>query len=161
MGILLQRGQGRSWIRDFSYLTERIEAFDSAQESLIAYKYPNFSNESKLRLAVDQAQILSDKSGTSFRSSSTHADLRPMLSPVLNGFRAIGGRGELAVIYCGTGLSIQTLHWAMSSGDGIKEYGSNIFPYIKFPGWICANSVQSYIDRLKEQLTDDESKRLV
>ncbi|KAF9944398.1 hypothetical protein BGZ65_012130, partial [Modicella reniformis] len=37
------------------------EAFDSAQESLIAYKYPNFSSESKLRLVVDEAQILSDK----------------------------------------------------------------------------------------------------
>lgn len=104
------------------------EAFDSAQESLIAYKYPNFSSESKLRLVVDEAQILSDKGSTSFRSSSAHADLRPMLSPVLNGFRAIGGRGELTIIYCGTGLSIRTLHWAMSSGDGIKEYGSNTFP---------------------------------
>ncbi|KAI8356979.1 hypothetical protein B0O80DRAFT_446273 [Mortierella sp. GBAus27b] len=137
------------------------EAFDSAQESLTAYKYPNFSSESKLRLVVDEAQILSDKGSTSFRSSSAHADLRPMLSPVLNGFRAIGGRGELTIIYCGTGLSIRTLHWAMSSGDGIKEYGSNTFPYIEFPGWTCANSVQSYIDRLKEQLPDDESKRQV
>ncbi|KAF9348111.1 hypothetical protein BGX34_002668, partial [Mortierella sp. NVP85] len=136
------------------------EAFDSVQESLIACNYPNFSNESKLRLVVDEAQILSDKGGTSFRSSSAHADLRPMLSPVLNGFRAIGGRGELTIIYCGTGLSIRTLHWAMSSGDGVKEYGSNTFPYIEFPGWTCASSVQSYIDRLKKQLLDDESKRL-
>ncbi|KAF9271311.1 hypothetical protein BGZ74_006202, partial [Mortierella antarctica] len=83
------------------------------------------------------------------------------LSPVLNGFRSLGGRGELTIIYCGTGLSIRTLHWALSSGDGVKEYGSSIFPYIEFPGWTGPDSVQSHIDRMKEYLPDDESKRMV
>ncbi|KAF9994042.1 hypothetical protein BGZ80_001265 [Entomortierella chlamydospora] len=137
------------------------DEFQSAQESLVAFNYPNFSSESKLRLVVDDAQILSDKGSTTFRSSSAQADLRPMLSPVLNGFRAIGGRGELTIIYCGTGLSIRTLHWAMSSGDGVKEYGSSTFPYIEFGGWMDSDLVQSYIDRIKEQLPEDDSKRIV
>ncbi|KAF9123791.1 hypothetical protein BGX30_001265 [Mortierella sp. GBA39] len=42
------------------------------------------------------------------------------------------------------------------SGDGIKEYCSNTFPYIEFPGWTGADSVQAYVDRLKERLPDDE-----
>ena len=83
------------------------------------------------------------------------------LSPVLNGFRSLGGRGELTIIYCGTGLSIKTLHWALSSGDGVKEFGSSTFPYIEFPGWTDPNSVQAFIDRMKEHLQDDESKRVV
>ncbi|KAF9317536.1 hypothetical protein BG006_003362, partial [Podila minutissima] len=114
-----------------------------------------------LRLVVDEAQILSDKSPTSFESSSPQSNLRPMLSPVLHGFRTTGDRGELTIIYSGTGLSIRTLHWAMSSGDGIKEYGSNIFPYVEFPGWAGPASVQSYVDRMKEHLPDDESQRMV
>ncbi|KAG0060064.1 hypothetical protein BGZ90_004177, partial [Linnemannia elongata] len=100
----------------------------SVRESLAAHAYPNFASESKLRLVVDEAQVLSDKGSTKFQSSYLETDPRPMLSPVLNGFRGAGGRNELTIIYCGTGLSIQTLHWAMSSGDGIKEYGSNTFP---------------------------------
>ncbi|KAF9125487.1 hypothetical protein BGX30_000445 [Mortierella sp. GBA39] len=55
----------------------------------------------------------------------------------------------------------RTLHWAQSSGDGVKEFGSSTFPYIEFPGWTDVKSIQSYIDRLKEQLSDDESKALV
>ncbi|KAI1290548.1 hypothetical protein EDD11_009178, partial [Mortierella claussenii] len=135
------------------------EEFESVQQSLLAFKYSNFSPDTKLRLVVDEAQILSDRGSTSFRSSSTPTDLRPMLSPVLNGFRSIGGRGELTIIYCGTGLSMRTLHWAMSSGDGVKEEGSNKFPYIEFRGWTGRDSVQSYIDRVKEQLPDSELKR--
>ncbi|KAF9536413.1 hypothetical protein EC957_011043 [Mortierella hygrophila] len=113
-----------------------------------------------LRLVVDDTQILSDKSPTSFESSSPQSNLRPMLSPVLHGFRTTGDRGELTIIYSGTGLSIRTLHWAMSSGDDIKEYDSNIFPYVEFPGWVGPASVQSYIDRMKEHLSDDESQRM-
>ncbi|KAF8927104.1 hypothetical protein BGZ47_002336 [Haplosporangium gracile] len=135
--------------------------FESVREILAAHNYPNFSSESKLRLVIDEAQILSDKCPTSFASSSTHGDLRPMLSPVLHAFRLTGLRDELTIIYCGTGLSIRTLHWAVSSGDGIKEYGSNTFPYIEFPGWTGAESVQAYVDHLKEQLPDDASKRQV
>ncbi|KAG0314046.1 hypothetical protein BG000_005676, partial [Podila horticola] len=137
------------------------DEFLSVRESLAARGYTNFSTNTKLRLVVDEAQILSDRGSTSFVSSSTQGDLRPMLSPILNGFRSLGGRGELTIIYCGTGLSIRTLHWALSSGDGVKEYGSSIFPYIEFPGWTSPDSVQSHIDRMKERLPDDESKRMV
>ncbi|KAI8355366.1 hypothetical protein B0O80DRAFT_449081 [Mortierella sp. GBAus27b] len=137
------------------------DEFVLVRETLAAHDYPNFSSESKLRLVVDEAQILSDKSPTSFESSSTQSNLRPMLSPVLHGFRTTGDRGELTIIYSGTGLSIRTLHWAMSSGDGIKEYGLNIFPYVEFPGWSSPASVKSYIDRMKEHLSDDESQRMV
>lgn len=54
-----------------------------------------------------------------------------------------------------------TLHWAMSSSDSIKEYDSNAFPYVKFTGWTGADSIQAYVDRLKEQLPSDESRRQV
>lgn len=54
------------------------DEFVSVRETLAAHDYPNFSSESKLRLVVDEAQILSDKSPTSFESSSTQSNLRPM-----------------------------------------------------------------------------------
>lgn len=56
---------------------------------------------------------------------------------------------------------MKTLHWAMSSGDGVKEYGSNNFPYIEFPGWAGPESVQAFIDRMKEHLLDDDSRKMV
>jgi hypothetical protein len=34
----------------------------------------------------------------------------------------------LPIIYCGKGLSIRTLHWALSSGEGVKEARSEMFP---------------------------------
>lgn len=51
-----------------------------------------------------------------------------LFSPMLHGLRTIGRRGELTSIYCGTGMGIQTLYWAISGGDGIKEYDSDNFP---------------------------------
>ncbi|KAF9115140.1 hypothetical protein BGX30_006395 [Mortierella sp. GBA39] len=80
---------------------------------------------------------------------------------VANKFYLVGFRDELAIVYSGTGLSIQTLHWAMSGSNDIKEYGSNAFLYIEFPGWTGAELVLPYIDRLKDQLSDDESKTQV
>jgi hypothetical protein len=62
--------------------------------SLAARGYPNFSGDTKLCLVVDKAQILSDRSCTSFVSSSTQGNICPM-------------------------------YWAMSSGDGVKEYGGD------------------------------------
>ncbi|KAF9572409.1 hypothetical protein BGW38_008530, partial [Lunasporangiospora selenospora] len=137
------------------------EEFELLRDKLTAHDYPNFSSDSKLRLVIDEAQILSDKNPSSFVSSITQGDPRPMLSSVLHSFRTVGRPDELKIIYAGTGLSIRTLHWAMGSGDGIKEYGSNTFPYLEFPGWTSTDSVQAYIDRLKEQLLDDDSKRRV
>ncbi|KAG9062133.1 hypothetical protein KI688_006465 [Linnemannia hyalina] len=78
----------------------------SVRESLAAHAYPNFSSESKLRLVVDEVQVLSDKGSTKFQSSYLETDPRPMLSPVLNGFRGAGSRNELTIIYCGTGLIV-------------------------------------------------------
>ncbi|KAF8938717.1 hypothetical protein BGZ58_000323 [Dissophora ornata] len=137
------------------------EEFQLMRDRLAALGYPNFSSESKLRLVVDEAQILGDRSSNLFESSSTESELRPMLSPILHGFRTPGDRKELTIIYCGTGLSIRTLHWAQSSGDGVKEYGSKTFPYIEFPGWTDRSSIQSFIDRVKHQLPDDESKKVL
>ncbi|KAF9177171.1 hypothetical protein BGZ50_009045 [Haplosporangium sp. Z 11] len=102
--------------------------FVSVRERLAACSYPNFSRESKLRVVTDKAQILNDKRPTSFASSSTQGDLRPILRPVLHIFHLVGLRNELMTIYSGTDLSIRTLHWALSSGDGVKKYGSNTFP---------------------------------
>ncbi|KAF8923290.1 hypothetical protein BGZ47_004878, partial [Haplosporangium gracile] len=131
------------------------------RESLAVHKYTNFSRETKLRLVVDEAQIFGDKGSMLFQSSFTEDDLRPMLSPILNGLRKAGDEKELTIIYCGTGLSIRTLHWALSSGEGVKEYGSSTFPYIEFPGWRDPDSVQAFINRMKEWLQDDVSKRMV
>ncbi|KAG0286712.1 hypothetical protein BGZ97_007333, partial [Linnemannia gamsii] len=104
------------------------EEFESLRDMLAAHDYPNFSNDSKFMLVIDEAQILRDKNSTLFASSSIQGYPRPMLSPILHGFRTVGLRDELKIIYCGTGLSMRTLHWALSSGDGIKEYGSSTFP---------------------------------
>jgi len=48
------------------------------REMLAAHDYPNFSSDSKFRLVVDEAQILSNKNPTLFASSSIQGDLRPM-----------------------------------------------------------------------------------
>ncbi|KAF9088057.1 hypothetical protein BGX27_002805 [Mortierella sp. AM989] len=58
--------------------------FEAVYKMLTEHKYPNFSGSSKLRLVIDEAQLLSDKNPTSFSSSATQGDTRPMLSPVLN-----------------------------------------------------------------------------
>ncbi|KAF9157826.1 hypothetical protein DFQ26_008298 [Actinomortierella ambigua] len=111
--------------------------------SLLPLVIPIFRGTPSFGWSIDEAQILSDKSPTSFTSSASQSDLRPMLSPLLSAFRSVGLRDELKIIYAGTGLSIRTLHWALSSGDGVKEYGSNSFPYLEFPGTIvdhCNNS---------------------
>ncbi|KAF9084746.1 hypothetical protein BGX27_003717, partial [Mortierella sp. AM989] len=102
--------------------------FVSLKEQLIGLKYPNFSTNTKLKLVVDEAQILGDQGDGLFMSSSSDSEPRPVLSPILHGFRDPAERSELTVIYCGTGLSIRTLHWALCSGDGVKEYGSPMFP---------------------------------
>lgn len=131
------------------------------RKMLAAHDYPNFSSESKLRLVIDEAQILSDKNPTSFASSSSERDPRPMLSPVLQAFQLSGTRYELTIIYCGTGMSIWSPFLAMGYGSDIKECGSEIFPSFEFPGWTNPDSIQSYIGRVKEQLPDDEMRRMV
>ncbi|KAG0062657.1 hypothetical protein BGZ92_006135, partial [Podila epicladia] len=54
------------------------EVFESIQQKLLAFNYPIFSTNTKLRLVVGEAQILSDRGSTSFVSSFSQGDLRPM-----------------------------------------------------------------------------------
>ena len=59
---------------------------------------------------------------------------------------------------------MKTLHWALSSGDGVKEGrsgGSTVFPYIEFPGWTGPDSVKTFIGRVKEHLLHDDSKKMI
>ncbi|KAF9981364.1 hypothetical protein BGZ75_007369 [Mortierella antarctica] len=67
----------------------------SVRQILASHNFPNFSSETKLRLVVDEAQILSDKGN------------------------------------------------------------------IEFPGWRDPDSIQSFIDRVKERLQDDDSRTMM
>ncbi|KAG9061309.1 hypothetical protein KI688_007287 [Linnemannia hyalina] len=98
---------GFTGVRRFRMRKNSIDVFLLVRELLTGHQYPNFTIGSKLRLVVDEAQILSDKGSSKFRSSYLETDPRPMLSPVLHGFRNAGGPKELTIIYCGTGLSIE------------------------------------------------------
>jgi hypothetical protein len=56
------------------------DEFLSVRETLVAHNYPNFTTNTKLRLVVDEAQILGDRNSSSFVSSSAKGDVRPMPS---------------------------------------------------------------------------------
>ncbi|KAG0009763.1 hypothetical protein BGZ80_002093 [Entomortierella chlamydospora] len=68
--------------------------FMSLRNRLAALDYPNFSSGTKLRLVVDEAQILGDRGSNLFESSSTESELRPMCvslfttTPTLNSLAA-------------------------------------------------------------------------
>ncbi|KAF9426946.1 hypothetical protein BGZ76_002532 [Entomortierella beljakovae] len=96
--------------------------FVSLKDHLISLNYPNFSNSTKLKLVVDEAQILGDQGDGLYASSSSDSESRPVLSPILHGFRDPAERSELTVIYCGTGLSIRTLHWALCSMISLEMF---------------------------------------
>jgi len=81
------------------------QEFVLVREMLATHDHPNFSSKSKFQLVIGEAQILNGKCPTSFASSSTQGDLRPLLSPILNGFRTTADQGELMIIYCSTGLT--------------------------------------------------------
>ncbi|KAF9415351.1 hypothetical protein BGZ76_004806, partial [Entomortierella beljakovae] len=72
-------------------------------------------------LVVDEAQILGDKDIDKLESFYAVGEPRPMLSPILHGFRNPAGSNDITIIYCGTNLSNRTLHWGMCSGNGVKE----------------------------------------
>ena len=75
-------------------------------------------------MVLDEAQILGDAFNASFQSMpSSDESPRPLLSPILNAFRDIGGH-QLTLVACGTGLSINTLFWVQSSGSGLKDSSS-------------------------------------
>ncbi|KAF9434882.1 hypothetical protein BGZ76_007264 [Entomortierella beljakovae] len=69
--------------------------FVSVKEQLISMNYPNFSNNTKLNLVVDEAQILGDQGDGFYVSSSSDSEPRPVLSPILHGFRDPAERSEL------------------------------------------------------------------
>ncbi|KAI8057141.1 hypothetical protein BDF22DRAFT_227367 [Syncephalis plumigaleata] len=138
------------------------QEFESVRDMLIKLKYPNFSSESKFRLVIDEAQLLADMKSNSFESSSNSGIRRPMLSPVLHGFRTPGNKDKLTVIYCGTGLSVKPLDLVRGSGDDVKGgVPTKDFKYIEFPGWDDVNSVQAYVNRIKNALSNKKLKRKV
>ncbi|KAF9420898.1 hypothetical protein BGZ76_004033 [Entomortierella beljakovae] len=49
----------------------------------------------------------------------------------------------------------------MSSGDGVKEYGSPMFPHLEFLGWTSEEVIQSFINRIKDQMLDEDSKQRI
>ncbi|KAF9914829.1 hypothetical protein BX616_007460 [Lobosporangium transversale] len=57
--------------------------------------------------------------------------------------------------YTAERVSIRTLDQGLCSGDGVKEYGSPMFPHLEFVGWQSEDSVRSFIDRIKSQLNDE------
>lgn len=63
---------------ELALMTVVQDEFLVVRNLLAGHVHPNFSSESKLRLVADEAQVLSDKCGTKFQSSSLEADLRPM-----------------------------------------------------------------------------------
>jgi hypothetical protein len=78
----------------------------TVRDKLITLQYPNFDNNSRLRLVVDEAQVLGDKGVDKFESFYAAGEPRPMLSPILHGFRNPCGSNDITILYCGTGLSI-------------------------------------------------------
>jgi hypothetical protein len=84
---------------------------------------PSFSYSDKLLVVHDEAQILGDMWDGRFSSMSPGEPDRPLLSPILWGFRKIS-EINLTLMTSGTGLSIYTLDWARSAGSFNKSTGS-------------------------------------
>jgi len=101
------------------------DLFESTRESIIKHGcLPRIEADTRLLVVLDEAQILGDAFNASFQSmSSSDESPRPLLSPILNAFRDIGGH-QLTLVACGTGLSINTLFWVQSSGSGLKDSSS-------------------------------------
>jgi len=98
------------------------DLFESTRENIIKHGcLPRIEADTRLLVVLDEAQILGDAFNASFQSmSSSDESPRPLLSPILNAFRDIGGH-QLTLIACGTGLSVNTLFWVQSSGSGLKD----------------------------------------
>lgn len=87
---------------------------------------PKIKNITRLLVINDEAQFLGDQFNGSFQSmSSSDESPRPNLSPILHAFRDIGQR-QFTLVTCGTGLSINTLFWAQSSGSGLSNSSTNL-----------------------------------
>lgn len=96
--------------------------YEDTKECLIKSAcLPTIETDTRLLVVLDEAQLLGDAFNSSFQSmSSSDESPRPLLSPILHAFRDIGGH-QLTLVACGTGLSINTLFWAQSSGSGLKD----------------------------------------
>ncbi|KAG0068454.1 hypothetical protein BGZ89_004695 [Linnemannia elongata] len=81
---------------------------------------PSFKDRDKLFVAYDEAQILGEMEYGRFESLSQGKPDRPLLSPILWGFRNIA-EDSLTLITSGTGLSIYTLDWVYNSGVFNKQ----------------------------------------
>ncbi|KAK3837903.1 MAG: hypothetical protein JOS17DRAFT_813667 [Linnemannia elongata] len=108
--------------------------------------------DDKLLVVHDEAQILGDKWDGRFSSISPGEPDRPLLSPILWGFRKIS-EINLTLVTSGTGLSIYMLDWARSSGSFNKSTRSltsrNGFEYMEFPGWTGRESIETYAAGLR------------
>ncbi|KAK3812091.1 MAG: hypothetical protein J3Q66DRAFT_390536 [Benniella sp.] len=113
---------------------------------------PSFSNRDRLLVVHDEAQILGDRWNGRFTSMARGEPDRPLLSPILEGFRNIS-ETDLTLITSGTGLSIYTVDWARSSGSINKSTrpltGQNGFEYMEFPGWTGRESIEAYVAGLR------------
>ncbi|KAG0334545.1 hypothetical protein BG004_000364, partial [Podila humilis] len=102
------------------------------------------SREVDLTIAVqEELQNLGDIMKECFESWSLENTERPLLSPILWGFRSISY--DLTLVTSGTGLSMYTLNWARSSGECVKRTDDNEFQYMEFPGWTGRESIESYV----------------
>ncbi|KAG0041541.1 hypothetical protein BGZ89_007372, partial [Linnemannia elongata] len=88
---------------------------------------PSFTARDKLLVVYDEAQILETIASGRFKSTwmdpETEEPGRPLLSPILWGFRNFSRHG-LMLITCGADLSIYTPDWAPSYGSFTKPNGS-------------------------------------
>ncbi|KAK5799406.1 hypothetical protein F5H01DRAFT_418077 [Linnemannia elongata] len=146
----------------------------ATQEEFLTTKYllvqygrqgglPSFKNRDKLFVAYDEAQILGEMEYGRFESLSQGKPDRPLLSPILWGFRNIA-EDSLTLITSGTGLSIYTLDWVYNSGVFNKQTAPvtgklNGYKYMDFPGWAGRQSIESYVADLRDLLPTEDAKQ--
>ncbi|KAF9143534.1 hypothetical protein BG015_000404 [Linnemannia schmuckeri] len=136
------------------------DVLEAAKSRIIKHGcLPKINDNTRLLVINDKAQFLGDQFKGSFKSASDSKDsLRPLLSPILHGFRRVG-EDQLTLVTCGTGLSINTLFWVQSSGSEVKD-SSTHFEYMEFPGFTDLESIKAYMSRVRRCLLDDESMRV-
>ncbi|ORX95394.1 hypothetical protein K493DRAFT_337378 [Basidiobolus meristosporus CBS 931.73] len=134
------------------------KTFQNTRSCLMEHRgAPQFSADCTLFVVHDEAQILGEEHFGRFESLNGTRDDRPLLSPILYGFRNIEGENELTVLTSGTGLSIYTLNWARSSGSTLKHL-PGAFTYMEFPGWTSRQSIDTYITSIRNQLPTEDAR---
>ncbi|OAQ35724.1 hypothetical protein K457DRAFT_27398 [Linnemannia elongata AG-77] len=146
----------------------------ATQEEFLTTKYllvqygrqgglPSFKDRDKLFVAYDEAQILGEMEYGRFESLSQGKPDRPLLSPILWGFRNIA-EDSLTHITSGTGLSIYTLDWVYNSGVFNKQTAPvtgklNGYKYMDFPDWAGRQSIEAYVADLRDLLPTEDAKQ--